>query len=228
MSGPFFFGDAMVFLNPVDDMVHAHRSRTGSFEPEAMRQWYRICDDVDKHYVADIGAYTGLYAIGANLLGCDAWAYEPHAANFHRLIQNCEANQARVHCCPYALGCPQNGHSYSAFAYNPGVPLTSGGGIKGGAHYAPVKAHQNTVQVNVYALDAMAPSHGFDAMKIDVEGAELDVLRGAQKILHLNRPDIILECLTDSARKDIGEFLSGFGYTGQQLDDRNHFFQSEA
>ena len=45
--------------------------------------------------------------------------------------------------------------------------------------------------IETVTLDSMLPNSRIDLMKIDVEGAELDVLKGAHTILSSN-PDIVL------------------------------------
>ncbi len=42
-------------------------------------------------------------------------------------------------------------------------------------------------------LDAIVPHHGVDLIKIDVEGAELGVLRGAEAIVTASRPVFMFE-----------------------------------
>lgn len=55
-------------------------------------------------------------------------------------------------------------------------------------------------------------------MKVDVEGMELEALRGAQRILATDKPRIFVECLTLERLTEVESFLSAFGYhrgTGQ-------------
>jgi FkbM family methyltransferase len=49
------------------------------------------------------------------------------------------------------------------------------------------------VDVSVKRLDTVVPPDGIDAIKIDVEGTELGVLRGASRILAASRPTIMFE-----------------------------------
>ena len=52
-------------------------------------------------------------------------------------------------------------------------------------------------------------------MKIDVEGMELDVLRGATQILTRDRPLLYIEASDDAQRQLIDSFLVAFGYHRQ-------------
>jgi FkbM family methyltransferase len=49
-------------------------------------------------------------------------------------------------------------------------------------------------------------------IKIDAEGEDLQVLKGAKKCLEIYRPFIIIECETDKLKKDVIEFISNFNY----------------
>jgi len=55
-------------------------------------------------------------------------------------------------------------------------------------------------------------------LKIDVEGAELAVLKGAERILRIDGPLLVLECenrhLADGHVGDVFVFLAGLGYEG--------------
>ena len=70
-------------------------------------------------------------------------------------------------------------------------------------------------------MDGFAPSHalpGPDFIKIDVEGAELFVLRGAREILAVSRPLVLVEMKAETLaasgtdKHEIQELLAGYGY----------------
>jgi FkbM family methyltransferase len=65
------------------------------------------------------------------------------------------------------------------------------------------------IKVAVKRLDDVAPFEGVDAVKIDVEGAELGVLRGSPKLLATSRPTIMFESGP--------EVNDGLGYTKEAL-----------
>jgi FkbM family methyltransferase len=68
--------------------------------------------------------------------------------------------------------------------------------------------------VDVVTLDAMrcAIPAGRLLVKIDVEGAELDVLRGAARLLAERRPLIVVESTPGRARAELCQFLGDLGY----------------
>ena len=90
---------------------------------------------------------------------------------------------------------------------NPGMPLMSGRDIK-------------KISIHTTALDTFCKEVGLrpNLMKIDVEGAELLVLRGAAKLLSESCPTIILAVHpywlpTGQSSHQIFELLTRYGYT---------------
>jgi FkbM family methyltransferase len=80
-------------------------------------------------------------------------------------------------------------------------------------------------QVQLVRLDSsVQPSDRVDLVKIDVEGAEMLVLRGMTRLLEAQRPSIILE-LTDAFLRELGSsaaeailFLKEHGYELYRID----------
>jgi FkbM family methyltransferase len=76
----------------------------------------------------------------------------------------------------------------------------------------------DTFEVNCDRLDnVLAPDYRIDFIKLDVEGGELPVLRGATKTLSVHRPLVLFECT--------GSGLSAFGINCQEIFD---FFQQHS
>lgn len=51
-----------------------------------------------------------------------------------------------------------------------------------------------------------------DLLKIDVEGAELDVLRGGERVLQIHRPVVVCELHGSQCEDDVRAILSTYGY----------------
>lgn len=74
------------------------------------------------------------------------------------------------------------------------------------------KAKCQVIKVRCDRLDdIVSPDRQIDLVKIDVEGAELEVLRGASRILKESKPYLIFECSVDSVKS--------FGKTPEALYD---------
>lgn len=70
-----------------------------------------------------------------------------------------------------------------------------------------------------------------DVLKIDVEGSEMGVLRGARKTLSERRPKLMIElddqllATMDSSSDEVQRFLASFGYRPNGVfDDANVLF----
>jgi len=155
-------------------------------EPETI-DWLRGLNSQDVFW--DVGANVGIYAIYAALVaGCSVVAIEPGAANYWTLCKNIELNEldSKVDALCIALG---DVHK-TADLYL----LSSDAGGAQNALDRPQDDRGNTFQPKfrqgmisipadtlVESLGAKPPT----AIKIDVDGFELFVLRGAEKILRL-------------------------------------------
>jgi FkbM family methyltransferase len=71
----------------------------------------------------------------------------------------------------------------------------------------------DTIQVSGVSLDEYARTQaGPDFLKCDVEGAEVDVFRGAERLLKEKRPGIICEMHSDENHRILLEEFSRLGY----------------
>ncbi|MGJ5180424.1 FkbM family methyltransferase [Bradyrhizobium oligotrophicum] len=96
-------------------------------------------------------------------------------------------------------------------------------GHQPGASLLQPAERSRTIAVQTVALDDYLPATGHvSAIKIDVEGAELDVLRGARRTLRRCRPLIVVECdrrlATLDRVKQTFSLLLGLGYRGEFLN----------
>jgi hypothetical protein len=82
----------------------------------------------------------------------------------------------------------------------------------------------DVIKTETIALDDyFSGTERVSAIKIDVEGAELDVLRGARRTLSRCMPLLVFECDRHNASLDRMEetfsFLSGLGYSGRFVSE---------
>ncbi len=74
------------------------------------------------------------------------------------------------------------------------------------------------------SLDDFVRDHPVpDAIKCDVEGAEIEVLRGAEQLLRTRHPWIICELHSETKDRDSRELLRLLGYALKSVDV-NHVF----
>ena len=80
--------------------------------------------------------------------------------------------------------------------------------------------------VRAVTLDGLWSAHGepeISVVKIDVEGAEPAVLRGAQRLLERWHPTLLLEANSEAMRDTQAALLEPLGYTRTQPDGFSPF-----
>jgi FkbM family methyltransferase len=88
------------------------------------------------------------------------------------------------------------------------------------------------ISIPVVALDDyFSKNEKISLLKMDVEGAELDVLRGAERVLKTFSPLLVFECENrhheNGSVNDVFEYLTSLGYRGNFVSHRKVFPISE-
>ncbi len=167
----------------------------------------------------DIGAHQGLYSLLASKKvspGGRVVAFEPSPREFRRLRWNLALNRCRnVHAEPFALGMTEGtAQLFVCLAGETGCNSLRPPVVPDPVRKIPVPI----TSLDRYLALAKIGTDGVDFVKLDVEGAELDVLKGAPGLLSKARP-LILSELTDVRTapwgyrsQEIYAFLEARGY----------------
>ena len=171
--------------------------------------------------LADVGAFLGMYALwGARLVGPQGrvYAFEPVPASAERVRESAELNGfANIEVVAGAVGAEQGALELQLAPGERAAGVTSR--YLGGKAAATFKVAQTT-------LDAFFSSRPPpDLVKIDVEGMEAEVLRGARDLLTSDRaPLVVFEAhLSERAGHGYAEtlrFLREIGCTVWSLQRR--------
>lgn len=178
----------------------------GTYEPEQTAAFQRLLRPGQTLF--DVGAHVGYYAmLSSVLLGPrgQVHAFEPEPRNALYLKGHVSLNRlANVAVVESAVG----GREGEA-------RLAAGTGTGTGRLAAEGRP------VAVTTLDAYARRTGVepDHLKIDVEGAEAQVLEGARELLARRRPTIFLSTHGEGLNRSCRETLSRLGYRLQPLLD---------
>lgn len=205
----FCVGREVVSLDPRGgERVCKYQASVG-FEPETLLQWSRIAI---AGTVLDIGCYSGLFSIAACKLGAQrVVALEPMAAYLERIRDNAGANGVGFEVFNMAAD-DQVGEK--DLTYASGVVYTAGASLSKAKTNKPAKARVHCTTIDALALENV------HAIKIDVEGHELPVLRGGLKTIMRDRPKMIIECWDEAARKPVMALLPGYRIAAT-MDGRN-------
>jgi FkbM family methyltransferase len=161
----------------------------------------------------DIGCHKGFFLRHILRLSPKGYhfAFEPIPRLYRNLERHFSSDRVRV--LPYALS---SSAGSAKFHFNRDNPAFSGLRRR---LYPSENDRISILEVDVRTLDGIIPSGiPIDLIKIDVEGAELLVLRGASETIERSHPVIIFEFGTGSSEyygttpDDIYAFLAKYGY----------------
>ncbi len=201
---------------------------TGAFQRPSVDALLRLIrpGDVVLDIGANIGSHTLFIARAVGPAG-QVHAFEPTPFAFQKLQRNLELNPL--------LSATTQAHQIELVA--PGTPAPTSEIHSSWPLDPTSKVHPNhggalmaTTGARISTLDAFCSSHAIprvNVIKIDVDGHECNVLRGAQHLLQTQRPAIVLElcpCVFAAAPphrfEDFIEMLVDLDY---RLLDETHF-----
>ena len=172
-------------------------------EPEflSMHLWTLACQQ--DGFCLDIGAHTGRYTVIGSLFGKNKIvSFEPYFLNYSRMLSNLRLNEFSTNNCFMA-----------------GVSSRSDKGIlniKGNNffHTSAGKVDKNTssgLQIQLIKIDDIKFKHRVVALKIDTEGHESEVLKGATSTIEKYGPTLIIEKNTETFNECIN-ILNKYDY----------------
>jgi FkbM family methyltransferase len=159
----------------------------------------------------DVGAHIGKYAVRvANMVGNEGnvVAVEPNKDNFEVLVRNIELNQLQ-NCIPLNLAAYHTNRDVSLFL-----------GPSSAEHTIKEDLGKGSYKVKARALDDVLKEIGIekvDLVKLDVEGAELEVLKGLERTLEKGNPVLVVEILKKDEHKVI-DYLHNLAYREKLLN----------
>ncbi len=168
-------------------------------------------DQMSDHSVLwDVGANVGMYTVyAAHTRGIQVVACEPSVFNLEALVRNLNANDLTrlVTVVPLPLG---SGVGRATLDYS---STEIGGAFVGMQSVPGLAATRLTHTTNCITIDALVADFGCPApthLKIDVDGAEGEILKGAVETLNSVR-QVLVEISEDAEGEAIRSALRGAG-----------------
>jgi len=185
------------FKMRIDTPMEKYRAETfWTKEPETI-EWIKSFNPNDVFF--DVGANVGVYSLFSASLYPEMtiWAFEPMKANYAALIQNIEMNRY---------------HNIKAFRQAIGnrtgwVDLDRGDGARGESGAQVTDREGRTWIASIDDLRAAHPDH----VKIDIDGQELEVVKGMRETLP--RIKSILIEVSKASKGPIMDILTAAGFT---------------
>jgi FkbM family methyltransferase len=160
----------------------------------------------------DIGASRGSYAVNICDHSANCIAFEPRPAEAARIRRMATAAGLRIEVEAVALSDRPGLARLRILTQDPGRSTIENANPLEDPEGSP----QSSVRIPKMRLDDYE-LHEVGFIKIDVEGHELAVLRGAQKTLRTSMPNLLVEIEErhhTGAIRDVSAFLNNLGYEG--------------
>ena len=187
-----------------DDDVSLRLTLFGSFDPTTINRIKADFPKIQKQGTfLDIGAHIGTFSVNLAEHFERIIAFEPNYESFMLLKLNCK-NLSNITVENSAISDHSGCVTFCAERGNSGKSKIT------------KEAAGNSTKVQAHRLDDFVPlAEKIGAIKLDVEGHELNVLCGAENILRKHHPVIYLEILSNEivkGRSETLEHLRSLGY----------------
>ncbi len=188
----------------------------GDYEPSSQKVAVQYFNPGKTLY--DVGGGIGFYSLVASRLGAQVFTIEPDPKNRACIQRHAEMNKlgGKIQIMPLAA------NSYTGSMLM--EPSERGHG-HGHGHALEVFGSDpsNCLEVKCTTLDDFAREHPHpDLVKIDVEGCEAAVVRGAEWLMREVRCSIICEIHTPELGAEVSEIVHARGYKIEWLDDKGY------
>jgi FkbM family methyltransferase len=162
----------------------------------------------------DVGANYGLFtfSLRAGLPGLEIEAFEPdpdYVALLHQTLGLGGSEHVRVH--PVALSDSSGRMTFKRDLISGSTGFLVGSVRQSSAGAPDIASESGLIEVVASTIDVESDRLGVpDLIKIDVEGAELNVLEGGRRTLEAHMPIILLECT--QRQEAVRRLLEDLGY----------------
>ncbi len=183
------------------------------------KPWVKTAQKLVKDQVfIDIGANIGTYPLSLFKVAKKIYAFEPAAENYRRLAANITQNHIKNITVLNQAVYSKNLKQTNLFINKDGQ----------GWHSLEINFLSGIQKITTITLDTFVQKSKITQIgliKIDVEGAELEVLKGAIQVLEKLHPPILIEFNTERAGRanhstqDLYSFITKYHYQGFRMKE---------
>lgn len=188
----------------------------GTYEAETQRVIAQHLQKGACYY--DVGGGAGFYSMAAARLGANVIVFEPAAPNAALILHHLRRNglEKRVRLIHAAV-----------FSYTGEIPLGSNDPEAEHANYRVSPAGQEAGKLSRVPCttldDFIKENPKPDFLKIDIEGAESEALKGAEVLFGTARPPLICEVHDEANAAFVARWLAEKNYQSRWLEDPVRF-----
>lgn len=219
-------------LFPRDNAVTSSIIQGWQYEPYMFEFLNRNLIETTGREIIDIGANNGSFAIDfAHLVGDDGkvYAFEPQRLIYYQLCGNVFMNGLdNVYCYNYALGCKNMLVNMDDVNYH-----DTGNVNFGNVKVDKPKEYPQDYKGEKYLDDNSVMELSLDNfsfkdiafIKIDVQGYELNVIKGARKTIEKHRPYLFVEFEDDllketgTSEEELQSYIESLGYVVKRFQE---------
>lgn len=191
------------FLGYSNDTISDKLCEKGHWEQE----YINIAETFlkDNSVIFDIGANIGVWSIKLAKKNRKIYAFEPFVPSYNALCGNIFINQKEKNITTFNYACTDDLNEKYDFIIKEPNNIGNATIIK-----------NNNNSVKLMRLDELNINK-LDLIKIDVEGHELQALKGGEELIKKYKPKIIFESWGEEKykekRKKLMDYIESFGYT---------------
>jgi FkbM family methyltransferase len=212
--------EPFIMFSNNDDVVARSYFWKGSdaYESMSLKVWASFAKN--SPVILDIGAYTGVYSLVASRknLKAKVFAFEALDRVYSRLLINKQVNKlGNLQTFNYAVSDNENEVEFNV--YSGESILVTGSSLIDKTVNRDIYERKKVKSIILDEFLKGFQLGGVQLIKIDAEGAENLVLKGAKEIIKRDCPDILIELLKNADLKTILEIISCHPYNFYRIND---------
>jgi len=197
-------GQKIYFVKPKNlDYISQKIEMESMFYESDILDWLNQQDIPTGDFI-DVGANIGNHTIYfSKIMSRKVWAFEPYKEAYKQLVENLHINKIERSVKTFEFGLSSRASRASMILPKEGNNI--------GAAKVNIDEEKGNVSLKL-GDEVLASVSKIALMKIDVEGHELDVLKGCIETIQRHKPVLLIECMNLNEYKKICNYILPIGY----------------